>query len=57
MTTETKKGRQFADIIAKLDKIDDKLDEVLQRLPPSKPRDQSAIVGKESENDYLLSRL
>ncbi len=56
MTTETKKQVQFRDIEARLEDIDAKLDEILQRLPPHKPREKSEIVGK-SESDYLLGRL
>ncbi len=35
-------------IIAKLMSIDDKLDEILQRLPPTRPREKSAIVASAS---------
>jgi hypothetical protein len=46
--SETKKQRQFSEVIAKLDKIDAKLDEVLQRIPPNKPRLENEIVASAS---------
>jgi hypothetical protein len=53
----TKKQRQFDEILARLDVISAKLDELLFRFHATKPREKSEIIGKSEPDDYLLGQL